>query len=225
MTRTERVSSTRLPRPLLVLTLATSLSLFPDTADAHESLATHMTFHIVVMNVLAPVGALGLLGFGVIPTLGAVAGRTLLAATLVQIIALWALHSPALLTAALLSAHAFFLAQAVLFFVALWFWLAVLSQPPREFWRGSFALLMTGKLFCLLGALFVFSPRALYSGMQICSTGADPAISASQDQQLAGLMMLIACPFSYVLAGIVLASRALRKLETDDAQLSERAAP
>jgi putative membrane protein len=67
--------------------------------------------------------------------------------------------------------------------------------------------LLTGKLSCLLGALLIFAPRILYtSGHQ------HSAMANLTDQQLAGLLMIIACPLSYVTAGVVLAAQMMADL-------------
>jgi putative membrane protein len=94
---------------------------------------------------------------------------------------------------------------------ALWFWLAVLSDRSTMRWRALFALLITGKLFCLLGALLVFAPRLLYGGIAAHGplAGDDGALA---DQHLAGLMMLAVCPLTYVLAGVVIAAQWLSDL-------------
>jgi putative membrane protein len=72
-------------------------------------------------------------------------------------------------------------------------------------------LLVTGKLFCLLGALLVFAPRSLY----LLQNGHEAHFGpiTIEDQQLAGLLMLLACPLSYLLAGVVIASRAIFALD------------
>ena len=75
---------------------------------------------------------------------------------------------------------------------------ALLRLHGTERWHGVLGLLVTGKLSCLLAALLVFAPRPLYPHR--------PSRSAMSlaDQQLAGLLMLTACPLSYVVAGIVM---------------------
>jgi putative membrane protein len=97
--------------------------------------------------------------------------------------------------------------QMSCFAAALWFWLAILADRSAMRWRALFALLITGKLFCLLGALLVFAPRLLYGdvaahGLQVA--GHDAALA---DQQLAGLLMLAVCPLTYVLAGVIIAAQ------------------
>jgi putative membrane protein len=171
-------------------------------------LSAHMSTHILLMNVLAPLLALALVSGG--HTTFA-SGRSLAAASAIQLVALWGVHAPA--TWGMASPAAHLLLQGLLFATALGFWWAVMAQPPAQSWRALFALLVTGKLFCLLGALLVFAPRALYPGL--AAAHAHPGHAGPgglEDQQLAGLLMLLACPLSYVLAGIVIAARWLRTL-------------
>ena len=85
---------------------------------------------------------------------------------------------------------------------ALWFWLAAFAQVGAHRWRALVALLISGKLFCLLGVLLVFAPRPLYLHATL-----QEGHAALADQQLAGLLMVVACPLSYVLAGVVIATR------------------
>jgi putative membrane protein len=161
---------------------------------APGSFSAHMAMHIAAMNVLAPLAAVAWISL--VRDRHGKPGRLWLAA-LAQIGVLWAWHLPA---AQYLLAHgstAVFLAQALLFASALLFWITLLRLDGILRWHGVLALLITGKLFCLLAALLVFAPRTLY-GMH------DPALD---DQQLAGLLMIVACPLSYVLAGVVLAAQ------------------
>jgi putative membrane protein len=68
-------------------------------------------------------------------------------------------------------------------------------------WSRIFALLVTAKVFCLLGAVFVFTRRPLYA------THGNPeswGITAIEDQQLAGLVMVSACALVYVAVAIMM---------------------
>lgn len=164
-----------------------------------------MAVHILLMNLLAPLAA---------PLLVRRAPRWLSgalgAATLVQLLLLWSLHLPAV-TAAAHGALPHAAMQALLFAAALWFWLAVFAVGGERRWRALLALLVTSKLFCLLGVLLTFAPRALYAH----GPGHGAALA---DQQLAGLLMIVACPASYLLAAVVIAVRWLRLLERDGAE-------
>ena len=74
----------------------------------------------------------------------------------------------------------------------------LLSLPDARRWHAIPALLLTGKLVCLLAVLLVFAPRALYG------TAHAHGVSALDDQHLAGLLMIAACPLSYLVAAIMI---------------------
>ncbi len=97
--------------------------------------------------------------------------------------------------------------QSSLLLAALLFWYSVIFAEAR--WYSLLALLTTGKLFCLLGALLTFAPRPIYPQLRelYAQAGHFPVETALSDQQLAGLLMLVACPLIYVLASVVLAAR------------------
>ena len=164
-------------------------------------LSSHMAGHILLMNVAAPAAAL-LISRQIWRQIRIPGGVA--APTAIQIAILWAWHTPAALGAAHTGGVAI-LAGLSLFAVALWFWCAILAQRGAQSWRAILALLVTGKLFCLLGALTVFAPRILYPHLSHSPAAAD----GLNDQQLAGLIMLAACPLTYVLAGVVAAARFL----------------
>lgn len=160
-------------------------------------LTRHMLAHIVLMNAVAVLAGLAITRLW----RNSVSWRVLAAATTVQLALLWAWHAPPLLRLAL-DNHIYHLASsASLSSAAVWFWTAVLSVRGSGRWLSIAALLVTAKLFCLLGALLVFAPRDL--------VGANGPLD---DQQLAGLAMIIACPLTYVTAGVVLSARWLAEL-------------
>lgn len=170
----------------------------------HES--RHMAAHIVSMNVVAPLIAAFIAARRAKATTPA---SWLWSATLVQIILLWAWHAPAvhnaiagapLLQAAL---HAGLLAIATLF------WFSVLTVNDWSRWHTIPALLLTGKLACLLAALLIFAPRTLYAaaGHLVHSVHQAATIGALDDQHLAGLLMITACPLSYLVAAVMIASQ------------------
>ena len=78
--------------------------------------------------------------------------------------------------------------------------------------RALSALLVTAKLSCLLGALFIFAPRPLYAGY-LASNGIQTDGSALEDQHVAGLLMLTAYTFSYIGAAVVIVARWLSEVE------------
>lgn len=172
-------------------------------------LTQHMLSHIALMNVVAPLAAYLLtflsLPFGMISTLS-----SLVAATIVQLGLLWAWHAPPLLSVSMGSRTMALLPGVSLTLAATWFWASIFCIRGQRIWRAIAALLITGKFVCLLGALLVFAPRALFE----CSGAAcaRPGLLEVADQQLAGLLMIIACPLTYVTAGVIAAARWLSEL-------------
>lgn len=185
-------------------------------------LATHMSGHILLMNAVAPAIAVATLEWQRPAFFFRAVGRSLVLASLAQVGALWIAHSPPLIAASMSSQSLHIAIQFGLLATALWFWFAVVAQREAARWRAIFALLLTGKLFCLLAALLVFAPRAIYPdnhALHAQHLAADPLA----DQYLAGLLMLVVCPLTYVLAGVLIAERWLRELRDQDATTSLRA--
>lgn len=170
-------------------------------------LSSHMLQHIVLMNVVAPLLLLALR-----PHLPATLWQSWPWAAAVQLSLLWAWHAPATMNAALGSHLLHVAMQGSLFLSALWFWSSLITMPQPARWRGLFSLLVTGKLFCLLGALLIFAGRPIYS-----AAGHGNGPIALADQELAGLLMIVACPLSYVAAGVVIAARWFIALEESEA--------
>lgn len=172
--------------------------------------ASHMATHIILMSALAPFLAVLSIRFASAAVL--TTGRALAIVTAAQLALLYAWHAPGAAAyteshpAAHLSMHASLLAAALLF------WLAILGDTGIARWRSVAALAITGKLACLLGVLLVFAPRVLDTSA--ASWGATTEMMLA-DQGLAGLLMLAACPASYVLSGVWIASQWLLALEDD----------
>lgn len=167
-------------------------------------LSRHMATHILLMDAVAPLTALFLFP-ALSPHLPSGSLRSSVAiATTLQMVVLWAAHAPVLMNSAMHSRAGAAAIQGILLLAALWFWTTVMAQRGAGRWRSILALLVTGKLFCLLGAILTFAPRLLYHGHGMAGA-AD--VSALQDQQLAGLLMVVACPLVYVLTGVVMSAR------------------
>jgi putative membrane protein len=163
------------------------------------TLSAHMAQHIVLMSGVAPLLAYVLRRASFTP--GSIG-----AATALQIVLIWAWHSPpAMALMHILPVHLF--AQLTLLLAATWFWAAVFAIGGNQRWQPILALLVTSKLFCLLGVLLVFAPRPLFATL-----GHHGSIDLA-DQQLAGLLMIVACPLTYLLAGVICAARWFGELE------------
>lgn len=180
-------------------------------------LAGHMAAHIATMNILAPLVAVGM---GALGWLRADFGRppALWSATLVQMAVLWGWHSPAIQHASHTSLVLALALHSALLLAALAFWVAIVAGSSNR-WQAILALLLSGKLACLIGALLVFSPRLLYLAPANTHSGHSDTGAALADQHLAGLLMLAACPLSYILAAIVLTAQEITKLQTQQPQI------
>jgi len=191
--------------------------IWPLGGMARDLFAAHMLQHMLVMNM----GALLIAAVWQFhgrrehdPPAARTAKRGLrglTAVTSAQLAALWIWHMPAVFSSTHHSPVLNGLMQMSLFAVALLFWRTVLRPRGQAAWPRIFALLATAKVFCLLGAIFVFSRRALYPAF-----GNPEAwgLSALEDQQLAGLLMVSSCAVTYVAAAIALFVRWLAMIET-----------
>lgn len=155
-------------------------------------LGASMAWHIGAMNVAAPLAALAVAHR--LPPRDR--QRAFWIVCIAQIALLWAFHAPSL-HHALMQPGLQFALHVSLFAIALAFWILLLDLAARSAWQALLGLLLTGKLACLLGALLILAPRPLYSHADLA------------DQQLAGLLMVTACPLSYLVAGVVVAARGI----------------
>lgn len=153
-----------------------------------------MIQHLLTMNVAALLMALA-----IGPSKGLFVSLPVV--TTFQLLALWFWHTPAVFIASHHHLLPGMLMKASLFGAALLFWVAIFNHKASSLWARIFALLITGKVFCLLGAIFVFTRRPLYP------VHGDPGLwmlSSIEDQQLAGLVMVSACALTYVAVAIAL---------------------
>lgn len=171
-----------------VLAVGTLLAGFPEIGPH----ARHMTAHILAMNVAAPVLAAIALARRKRPARGV---SLLWFATFVQIVMLWVWHAPIAQNFILHAPGAMIVTHVALLVAATAFWASLFSLTGSSRWQAIPALLVTGKLVCLLAALLVFAPRALYGS-------ANHPVHGLGDQHLAGLLMLAACPLSYLVAAV-----------------------
>lgn len=175
-----------------------------------DALSALMVQHLLIMNVIAPLG-----GAVIAARRWRMPGSDglLWAAAIAQLLLLWSWHAPPVQQAAGNSAALHLLLLAPLAAASLLFWAVLLRAGAQGRWSAIAALLVTGKLACLLGGLMIFAPREIYGlaslAISICTAGP----STLADQQLAGLMMIVACPLSYVLAGVIMAARMIGRLE------------
>lgn len=181
----------------------------------------HMMLHIASMNVAAPL--LAAWAMTQWPTRGSRAS-SLWTATLVQIVLLWTWHSPGIHNLTAESPGFGLVLHGVLFLTALLFWISLLTISAAVRWQTIPALLLTGKLACLLAALLIFAPRTLYESAAhlVHTTG---HLSALDDQHLAGLLMITACPLSYLVAAVIITVQLIGRPQTAAVASVDRSLP
>ena len=171
-----------------------------------DSLAAGMVAHMGVIAVAAPLIAVGLPerwrpGAAIPPALPVLA-------SIFELLVVWGWHAPAMRMvaetslAATVAEQAAFLAAGVF----LW-WTSLAGDRPVQAAAGAVALLLTSVHMTLLGALLALSPRPLYGLNDVICFGT--VLGASQDQQLGGVIMLVAGAVVYLAGGIFLAGRLL----------------
>jgi putative membrane protein len=200
-------------RPILLLSGVAALAaawLGPLPELARQSFAAHMTLHMIVVAVAAPLVAIGLAGTAADPVRSVPGLFAPLPASLIELIVVWSWHAPVLHAAARHATHTLLVEQASFIAAGLLLWLAVLGGD-REDQRarvgaGVGALLFTSMHMTLLGALFALANRPLFAH---ASTG-PAALSPLADQQLGGTIMLLVGGASYLTGGLWLTARLLR---------------
>lgn len=177
--------------------------------DGGRGFAVHMSAHMGVVAVAAPLLAWGLSGSRWDPARRAPACFAPVPASLVEFVAVWAWHAPSLHHAARHSAVGAVAEQGSFLTTGLLVWLSAFSSGRTA--AGVVALLLTSMHMTLLGALLALSPRALYPA---CGGGA----SALADQHLGGAVMLLVGGVSYLAGGLWLTAGLLRATPLDDAR-------
>lgn len=192
--------------------------LVPLNAFVPGAFSAHMTMHMGVVAVAAPLLAQGVAGGKFDPVPKAPVLFAPIPASIVELLVVWAWHSPVLHHAARHSGGAFLIEQSMFLGSGLLVWLSALGGAVEDRQSrqaaGVVALLLTSMHMTLLGALLALPPRPLYSHPHVAEQALDPLA----DQHLGGAIMLIVGGISYLAGGLWLSSQLLA------ARRSERAA-
>lgn len=188
--------------------------------------AWHMAQHLIFTMVVPPLVVLSrpraplasaMAGFGVRRFPGARLidpGWSLIVATAVAVVVMWAWHLPSLYDSAVRSPIVHGVEHATMLASSMWLWWLALSRRTSH-QAGILALLVLAVAGGLLGALLTFADRPLYgSHLSV----ADPL----SDQQLAGLLMWVPGGAIPLVAATLLAVDWLRSSEKRT-ELRERA--
>ena len=174
---------------------------------AQASFSAHMTMHMSVVAVAAPLLALGLRQTRFDPVIVAPVLFAPVVASMLELIVVWAWHAPVLHHFARQSTPGLVLEQATFLFCGLLLWQSAFGGhgPEQNSRRGAgvIALLLTSMHMTLLGALLALAPRPLYHHTNMHT-------AALADQHFGGAVMLIVGGVSYLAGGLVLALGLLR---------------
>jgi len=167
---------------------------------ARSLFIAHMTMHVAVVAVAAPLIAAGVAG-----TRWSRHAAPL-PASLIELVVVWAWHAPALHALSRSSLGWLAVEQGMFLAAALWVWIGALNSPANGATAaGIGALLMTSMHMTLLGALLSVGPRLLFH------THDGGSADALGDQQAGGLIMVLVGGVSYLIGGLWLLAAFLRE--------------
>ncbi len=182
----------------------------PLPALSRDSFSAHMTMHMLVVAVAAPLLALGLAGSRFDPLRSRPRYFAPVPASIVELVVVWTWHAPALHHAARSELLIFSIEQATFLAAGLLLWFSVLGagtlRTANRAGAGIVALLLTSMHMTLLGALLALSPRPLYRHAH-----AGGPLSAIDDQHLGGAIMLVVGGAAYLLGGVALTVALFRR--------------
>lgn len=176
-------------------------------ARTGHSFAIHMLVHMAVVAIAAPLIAVGVSGTRFDPVSGWT-GLTPIVASLVEMLIVWFWHMPFMRGLVERSIAAGMLEQLSFLVGGIVLWLACIGgarQPARL--AGIIGLLFTSIHMTLLGVLLALAPRPLYASADVSCFGI--SLSATSDQQIGGVIMLLVGAASYLAGGLTLLYRLL----------------
>lgn len=176
---------------------------------ARQAFAAHMTMHMAVVAVAAPLLALAVAGTRFDPVRRWPSWFPPIPISAVELVVVWAFHAPAFHHAARHGLAGLVVEQAAFLCCGLLVWLSALGGDPalrrERAGAGVTALLLTSMHMTLLGALLALTPRALYA-----HAGQFPNLTPLADQHLGGAIMLIVGGVSYLAGGLWLTAGLVR---------------
>ncbi|WP_239017742.1 cytochrome c oxidase assembly protein [Sphingomonas aracearum] len=180
-------------------------------AAGTRGMTGHMAAHMIAVALAAPALALALRGSRWEP---AALLASPLAWSVLELATVWLLHLPQVRMAAGHATVAMVAEIGCFLLVGTGLWSAVLAHRGQAGAAGIGALLLTSMHMTLLGALIGLAPRPLYAGM---AHGAPWGLGALEDQQLAGVVMLLVGGASYLLGALAVLAGMLRQGEAQAA--------
>jgi putative membrane protein len=177
---------------------------------AQRAFFAHMMMHMGVVAVAAPLLALGIAGGRFDPVYQVPTCFAPIPAAVVELVVVWAWHTPALHREARHCVAGLSAEQGIFLCAGLWVWLSAFGGGV---WRdgnrtaaGIVGLLLTAMHMTLLGALLALAPRPLYAHIEGLSW-----LTPLEDQHLGGAIMLLTGGVAYLAGGLWLSAGLLRR--------------
>lgn len=223
-------SVSRAGTALLIAGIATAVASVSPAVDelAHRSFAAHMGQHLILMIVAPLLLIAARPGRTLLPVLPPRAARAVVrnaaavppfAVVAVHGLAMWGWHAPLAFEAALRTPALHALEHLTLFATAVAFWAVLLRVAHRSAAAALYAF-GTAAHSGLLAALIAFSPSPWYA--TYARADLPWRLTATTDQQLAGVLMWVPAGIAYMGAGIMLFVRWLQRAERRDAARAAR---
>lgn len=175
----------------------------PLPAMASSAFFAHMTLHMLIVAVAAPLLSLAIAGLRLDPVHRVPALFAPIPASVGELIIVWAWHAPGPHHFARNSVAGFVIEQSMFLMAGLWVWLSAFGGPlPRPGDRtasGIIGLLLTSMHMTLLGALLALAPRPLFNHHH-----AYAGLTPLEDQHLGGAVMLVVGGIAYLAGGLAL---------------------
>lgn len=195
------------------LTLA-AVWLTPLPMLARHAFFAHMTMHMGVVAIAAPLIAFGIAGSRFDPVRLAPSLFAPVPISVLELIVVWTWHAPVLHHAARHDPSVMVIEQSMFFLTGLFLWLSAFGGNAEDAHSrratGLIGMLLTSMHMTLLGALLALSPRPLYAHAEGFGS-----LSALEDQHLGGAIMLIVGGIAYLAGGLWLAGNLLSRPKID----------
>lgn len=173
----------------------------PDMASS--AFFAHMSLHMLIVAVAAPLLSLAIAGLPSDPVRRVPTLFAPIPASVGELIIVWAWHAPGPHHFARNTAIGFVIEQGMFLLAGVWVWLSAFGGPlPRSGDRtaaGIIGLLLTSMHMTLLGALLALAPRPLFHHHH-----AYPGLTPLEDQHLGGAVMLVVGGIAYLAGGLAL---------------------
>ncbi len=183
---------------------------------AESSFAAHMTLHMLIVAMVAPLLSIAIAGLRYDPVQKVPALFSPIPASVGELLIVWAWHAPRLHHWARHESLGLIVEQGMFLAVGMWVWLSAFGgSQPRSHGRagaGVVGLLLTSMHMTFLGALLALSPRLLYQHHH-----AGSGLTPLTDQHVGGAVMLVVGGIAYLVGGLWLTRDLVRPTSRFDA--------